>query len=172
MKSFKINDKLLSWAPPVLVGAGIISALLLQHLLGWVPCPMCIVQRVTALALFVCLAMHAAAPAGSLAKRFVLAASVVPTIAGVSAGFAHLYILAAPDATSCGPGIARFVTRLVDALPGSEWLLEGAGMCENAKYKVLGLPLPLWSILLHLTPLTLIALKARYLAKKLAAELA
>lgn len=138
-------------APAVFVAAGIASALVLQHLLGWAPCPLCILQRLTAIGL--CLSLSVRAFFGDTAGRkadVALACVMMSSLGGVWAAGTHLWILLGPQSGSCDPGVARFVGHLVDALPGSAWLLEGGGTCEDTRYELLRVPLPAWSGALHL----------------------
>lgn len=147
----KIHSTLTSpWAPPFVVAGGLSAALVLQHALNWSPCPLCILQRLTAISLFLLLFLSAYL----VRKRprqadLVLVLACGFALAGVWAGVSHLWVLYEPQSGACGPGVARFVGHLVEALPGSEWLLEGAGACEDTRYQLLGIALPAWSALLH-----------------------
>lgn len=161
MQPSQLRSRLLTWLPAAIVGAGLVGALALQHLLGWVPCPLCIIQRLTAILLFVSLWAYAYGGTGTATRTLAKMSALLASSGGIFAGIAHLHILFNPETTSCGPGLSRIVARLVDAIPGSEWLLEGAGLCENATYTILGAPLALWSIFLHGVPV-LIALCVSY----------
>lgn len=136
------------WLPCVFMLLVLLGALTLQHVFGWLPCPLCILQRLSSIGMLGCLVASAfvSGRRASLAALFLASAFAA---AGLVAGGAHLWLLAQPASGSCGPGLARFVGQLVDALPGSDWLLEGAGACEDARYQVLGLPLPAWSMAAH-----------------------
>lgn len=146
-----LNHRLL---PAGVMLASLLGALLLQHLLSWLPCPLCIIQRLSAIALFVLLLGWGLTPKASRAKPVWLMGAGLTTAAGLAAAGAHLWILWQPDTGSCAPGLARWVGQLVDSMPGSEWLLEGAGACEDARYALLGLPLPAWSAMAHVAALT------------------
>jgi disulfide bond formation protein DsbB len=129
---------------------GLVSALILQHLLGWAPCAMCIVQRLTVLGMFVfALPMEASPLAGR--QRLVARCGVLLFASvGTATALAHFWLFVSPVPTSCGPGLAHFFDRLVEELPGSSWFLQGAGPCDDVRYQVLGVPLPLFSALLHI----------------------
>jgi disulfide bond formation protein DsbB len=147
----KIISRLSSPALPALVvGAGMIGALSLQHLLGWVPCALCIVQRLTSIGLLVGLSLFAMSAKGSWLRIVAWGLSALAAIGGVVAAGAHLSLIWSSEPVTCGPGVALYVAQLVDLIPGSAWLLEGSGPCEEARYQLLGLPLPVWSGLLHL----------------------
>lgn len=143
-----------SAAPVAFLGLTLLAALVMQHVFGWAPCPLCIVQRLTAIGLALALGVYAAA-SSSTAKDYALTAGSLITGAGLLAAGSHLYLLYAPSAGSCGPGLALAVSRLVEALPGADWLLAGAGACEDTRYAVLGLPLAAWSAGAHVFALGL-----------------
>lgn len=145
MKSRLMSLALSPNAPAGFVGASIVGALALQHVMGWLPCPLCVLQRLSALALFLALLLWR--PSGGR-KGFLLLGGLA-TLAGVAAAGSHLYLLWTPQTATCGPGLALTVAKLVDAMPLGAWFLEGAGACEDARYSVLGLPLPLWSLAVH-----------------------
>ena len=136
-----------------MVGAGIAGALGLQHLLGWVPCALCIVQRLTSISLLIGLTLFAVSAKGSALRALAWVISALAVAAGLTAAGAHLTLIWSPEPVTCGPGIALYVGQLVDAIPGSAWLLEGSGPCEEARYQLLGVPLPAWSGLMHVAGL-------------------
>lgn len=140
-------------APATALGLALAAALALQHVFGWAPCPLCIVQRLTAIALALILVGYALAPQNS--KDYLLAAGALVTGAGLLSAGAHLTLLYAPTDGTCGPGLALAVSRLVDAIPGTAWLLEGAGACADTRYAVFGIPLAAWSALAHVGALSL-----------------
>lgn len=127
------------------------SALGLQHLLGWQPCPLCILQRLTAAALLLCLVTFAWSKSEPL-RDFALWSSHLAAGTGVIFAVSHLWLLANPQVETCGPGLSLFFSQLVEALPGSAWFLEGAGACDDARYAILGIPLPAWALAAHLIP--------------------
>lgn len=139
----------LNWrySPSIFLASSIVAALGLQHLLGWLPCPLCILQRLSALALL-CALVLASATTGTARALALLLGWVVAGV-GLFFGGAHLYLLAYPQVAQCGPGLAMTMANLAQALPGSDWLLAGAGACDDARYQLFGLPLPLWSIAVH-----------------------
>lgn len=134
-------------APALALGAALLGALLLQHLLGWQPCPLCILQRLSAIALF--LGLLAYAFTSGLARSIALGVSGLACGAGLVFAGLQLWLLYTPATETCGPGLALTISQLVDSLPGSAWLLEGAGACEDARYNILGLPLAAWSAAAH-----------------------
>ncbi len=136
------------WAAPLFMLVVLLGALALQHLLGWLPCPLCILQRLSGIGLLLALSL-AALPLPRNGANAVRLLACLFGAAGLVAGGSHLWLLAQPASGSCGPGLARLVGHLVDALPGSQWLLEGAGACEDVRYQILWIPLPAWSMGAH-----------------------
>lgn len=139
-----------AFAPAALLAGALCCALALQHLLGWLPCPLCIVQRLTALLLLAALVGFGFTKPRRPARHAWLWIAGLAAVAGAVAAGAHLWLLVQPQAGACGPGLARWVGNLVDAIPGSQWLLEGVGGCEDARYVLAGVPLPAWSGATHL----------------------
>lgn len=135
-------------APALALGAAILGALFLQHLLGWQPCPLCILQRLSAIALFLGLLGYAFA--SGLFRHLALALCGLACGAGVVFAGIQLWLIYSPASATCGPGLALTIAQLVDTLPGSAWLLDGAGACEDARYNIFGLPLAAWSAVVHL----------------------
>ncbi len=145
------------------------AALVLQHVYDWQPCPLCIIQRLTVLGLAVAVALFAWSKPGSSRALWLIGVAIAFAMAGLAAAGAHLWLLAQPATGACGPGLARMMMHLVDALPGSEWLLEGSGACDDARYVVIGVPLPAWSGLAHLLAVVL-AVYLERIARKTARQ--
>lgn len=144
------------FTPSIALAMALVAALSLQHVFGWLPCPLCIVQRVTAIGMLAALVAFGWART-DLARTGLIALAALAAGVGVLAGGAHLYLIYGPQSETCGPGLALTVAQLVDAIPGSQWLLEGAGACGDTRYAIFGLPLPGWSVLAHVIPLALAA---------------
>jgi disulfide bond formation protein DsbB len=134
--------------PAAALALSMLGALALQHILGWPPCPLCILQRLTATALL--LSLGAAAFTRGNVRQAAIVTAGLATGAGLFFAGAQLWLLANPTAGSCGPGLALTMSQLAEAIPGSAWLLEGAGACDDARHVVLGLPLAFWSGAVHL----------------------
>lgn len=144
-------NRTIKFAPAALVFLAMAAALSLQHMLGWVPCPLCIIQRLTAIGLMLAL-VGWALTSSARSQKVALGAGLLICLLGLAAGTAHLWVLAHPTGGACAPGIGRLVGQLMDYIPGSAWLLEGAGSCETVDYQVAGIPLPALSMLAHVLP--------------------
>lgn len=121
--------------------------LYLQHGVGLVPCPMCIMQRyalaavgITALAG----AIHAPGVAGTR-----IYAAVVGLLALTGGGVAvrqSWLQLNPPDIAECGPGLEYLMESfpLTQLLP---MLFRGAGDCSAVDWTFLGLSIANWSLI-------------------------
>ncbi|WEN16424.1 disulfide bond formation protein B [Rhodanobacter sp. AS-Z3] len=141
-----------SYRVTFLVGFLICAALLAfalyaEYGLGMTPCPLCVFQRIAFLvmALFFLLgAIHA--PRGN--GRWVYTGLVLAgAVGGVISASRHLWLqsLPADQVPSCGPGLGY----MLDAFPFAKMLklvFTGSGECAKVE-PILGLPMPLWSLL-------------------------
>lgn len=143
-----------------LLAASLVAALGLQHLLGWLPCPLCILQRIAVLVTALLFFAAGLTRAGVIRGTF-KALGVLSAVGGLGICAAHLWVLANPAQGSCSPGLARWARWAAESLPGSEWLLEGSGACEDASYALLGLPLPAWTALVLASAVVLALRKSR-----------
>ncbi len=131
-----------------LICAGLLGfALYAEHVLGLIPCPLCVFQRIAFLvmALFFLLgAMHA--PGGRL--RWLYTGGVLlGALWGVAVAGRHLWLQALPadQVPSCGPGLGY----MLDAFPFAKVLklvFTGSGECAKVE-PVFGLPMPFWTLL-------------------------
>ncbi len=137
---------------------GMSFALYLEHVQGLNPCPLCVFQRVGLIALGVfSLLGFLHNPKQSWLKRVysLLGTLGIVWSAGVAARHVWLQNLPPDQVPSCGPGLDY----LVEALPLKSVLqqvLSGSGECAVIDWTLLGLSLPVWS-LLFFSVLTLIS---------------
>jgi disulfide bond formation protein DsbB len=123
-----------------LIGVGLI----LQHLVGLNPCPLCIFQRFAYVAVGIFgLSAAAAAPrpaARALALLMLLAALVGAGIAGW-----HVWLQMNPESLSCGPGLETMLENfpLTQVLPR---VFRGSGDCADAGWTLFGISIAGWSL--------------------------
>lgn len=142
-----------NYLPALYLALTLVGALVLQHIFGWVPCPLCVLQRLTAIGLLVSLLFLARASGRGADAALVFA--TLFTGAGLATGGVQLHMVLQPSAESCSPGLGQALANFVEALPGTAWLLEGAGSCGDTAYSFFGIPLAAWSMLAHGTALGL-----------------
>lgn len=128
--------------------AGLLGfALYLQHVAGQDPCPLCILQRITFIALglvFLVAALHGPGRTGAIVYA-VIGGLLAATGAGIAARHVWLQSLPADQVPACGPGLAYMIERfpLTRML---EKVLSGSGECAEAGWKFLGLSIAGWSL--------------------------
>lgn len=123
-------------------------ALYSEHVLGYMPCPLCIFQRVGIMALgavFVGAALHAPRGGG----RYVYAAFVaIAALATAGVAARHVYIQTLPPGTvpSCGAPLDVMLqfSPFFDVVKN---VLTASGECGNIDWTFLGLSMPAWVLL-------------------------
>ena len=142
-------------------------ALYAQHGLNLEPCPLCVLQRMSVIALGVVFALAALHnPAGWMRWIYAVGALVTGG-AGVGVAGRHVWLQNLPPekVPECGPGLDY----LLDAFPLGEALsmvFSGSGECAEVDWSLLGLSMPAW-VLIGLGGLTLygIVVNARKAAR-------
>lgn len=135
-----------AYAIVALVSLGlIVIALVLQHLVGLDPCPLCIFQRMAylALALF---ALVAASLGSRTAGRWFGVLALISALAGIGIAGRHVWLQMNPQGMSCGPGLEAMLENfpLTDVLPK---VFRGSGDCSESAWTLLGLTIAGWSLL-------------------------
>jgi len=149
-----VRRQALWWVVVVCVGC-LGGALYLQHVHDWQPCPLCVLQRIAfvAVLLFALLALLTRHRPGVQLTCRILA--VVSALSGVAVAGRHLYVKAHP-AVSCGIDPLETAINAQWWVQKMPWLLKADGLCFLPLPPLLGLQLPVWSLLalLLLTALT------------------
>ena len=138
----------LGYALGFVICAGLIGfALYLQHYEYQNPCPLCILQRMTYIALgtvFLVAALHGPGRAASWVYGGLLIA-----IATVGAAIAsrHVWLQHLPKdrVPECGPGFAYILERFPFA-QALQKILAGSGECAEAGWSLFGLTIAGWSL--------------------------
>ena len=128
------------------VALGLIGvALLLQHVVGLDPCPLCIFQRIAYFA-FALFALIAAWLSPRTASRWFGGLALLSALAGVGVAGRHVWLQMNPQGMSCGPGLAAMLENfpLTDVLPK---VFRGSGDCSESAWTLLGLTIADWSLL-------------------------
>jgi protein dithiol:quinone oxidoreductase len=123
-----------------LIGVGLI----LQHVVGLEPCPLCIFQRIA----YFMLGAFALAAAAAAPRRFARALAALMLTAGlIGAGIAgwHVWLQLNPESLSCGPGLSVMLENfpLSQVLPR---VFKGSGDCSQAGWTLFGLSIAGWSL--------------------------
>lgn len=128
------------------IAAGLMGyALYAQHVQGYDPCPLCILQRIAMIAVgivFAVAALHA--PRGPFARVYgVLGALTALAGAGVSGWHVRLQNLPPSEVPACGPGY-DYIMETFGPLQGLSMIFTGSGECANIDWSFLGLTMPAW----------------------------
>ena len=130
-----------------LVGA----SFFVQHVLGIEPCPLCVIQRYTYVALVaVFFAAAWARPGRAQGVLLTVAAFLVAGGLGVAAYQTQLQLFPPPIAATCSASLSY----MLDTLAATEVLarlFQASGDCSDTSFKVLGLTLAQASMLIFLT---------------------
>jgi protein dithiol:quinone oxidoreductase len=126
---------------------GLGVALLLEHVVGLEPCPLCIMQRAALIGLGLVFLIAWLHGPGVLAGRCYAAVLLLVAGAGAAVATRHLWLqqLSPEQVPACGPGLDF----LLDAFPLREALVlvfQGSGECAEV-HTLLGLSLPGWTLL-------------------------
>jgi len=124
-------------------------ALYLQHVHDWQPCPLCILQRLAFIAVGVLALAGLLLKRRTGALRSIQAATVVAALAGAAVAGRHLWVKAHP-AVSCGIDPLETAINTQWWVQQMPWLLKADGLCFLPLPPLLGLQLPVWSLLLLL----------------------
>jgi disulfide bond formation protein DsbB len=120
-----------------------------QHVLGIEPCPLCIIQRFTYLALAVIFLVAALVEAGGSLQRGLLWLAALLALGGLGvAGYqTHLQLQPPALATTCSASLSYMLETLsvTDVLAQ---LLNAKGDCSDTSFKILGLTLAQASLLI------------------------
>jgi protein dithiol:quinone oxidoreductase len=144
-----------------LIGVGMI----MQHVVGLQPCPLCIFQRMAFFAVGF-LAVLAAVVAPGVAARWVGVLVLAAGISGIALAARHVWLQMNPESLSCGPGLSIMLENfpLTEVLPK---IFAGSGDCAEAGWVFLGLSIAGWSLVwFTLLTLATIALLLRPLLRR------
>lgn len=146
MRKFELGPRRIFAAFALIPLALLAEAMILQHIKGQAPCPLCVMQRAGFLLVAV-IALVAAirAPQGRGVTGY-FAAIALACLAGLGVAARHVWVLFHPK-FGCGIDVLEeFVNRLPTAklLP---WLFHASGECTAPHEPILGLQVPQWSLI-------------------------
>ena len=129
-------------------------ALFAEHVQGYEPCPLCILQRLAVLGLgtaFLLAALHR--PAGAFRHAYSLLCGAIGA-AGGGVAIRHLWIQAQPEGAvpPCGASF-DFIVENFGVITAVREALTASGECAEIDWSLLGLSMPAW-VLIALTTLT------------------
>jgi disulfide bond formation protein DsbB len=124
-------------------------ALYLQHYQGLEPCPLCVFQRVAVIGVGVMALIAAVHGPQAWGQRVYAGVMALSAVAGVVVAGRHVWLqhLPADQVPSCGPGLDFWIA----ALPWQQvvqQVFQGSGECAKVDWTLLGLSLPMWTLML------------------------
>ena len=136
-----------------LVCTGLVGAsYYVQHVLGIEPCPLCIIQRFTYLALIPVFFVAAMSRPHGWAQRPLLWTSAILTLGGLGVAGYQTYLQLSPAVlvARCSASLSYMLDNLAvtDVLAR---LLHASGDCSDTSFKILGLTLAQASLLVFLS---------------------
>ncbi|WP_068857648.1 disulfide bond formation protein B [Perlucidibaca aquatica] len=126
-------------------------ALYLQHYQGLEPCPLCVFQRVAVIGVGVMALIAAVHGPQAWGQRVYAGVMSLSAVAGVVVAGRHVWLqhLPADQVPSCGPGLDFWIA----ALPWQQvvqQVFQGSGECAKVDWTLLGLSLPMWTLMLFI----------------------
>jgi protein dithiol:quinone oxidoreductase len=134
-----------AYAAIAMVAFGLIGVgLIMQHVVGLQPCPLCIFQRMAFFAVGA-FAILAAVLAPGVAGRWVGVLVLASGLTGLGLAARHVWLQMHPESLSCGPGLTIMLENfpLTEVLPK---VFAGGGDCAEAGWVFLGLSIAGWSL--------------------------
>jgi protein dithiol:quinone oxidoreductase len=134
-----------AYAAIAMVAFGLIGVgLIMQHVVGLQPCPLCIFQRMAFFAVGA-FAILAAVLAPGVAGRWVGVLVLASGLTGLGLAARHVWLQMYPESLSCGPGLTIMLENfpLTEVLPK---VFAGGGDCAEAGWVFLGLSIAGWSL--------------------------
>jgi disulfide bond formation protein DsbB len=135
---------------PILLAVALVSlmllgvALYLQHAMGMLPCPLCVIQRYAFAALaIICLFAAGRSPRG---QRIGTGLGLLTALAGLGTAAYHLWIKAHPD-VSCGIDPLETSLNTIPTARLLPFLFQADGLCSTEYAPILGLSIPQWSFI-------------------------
>lgn len=127
----------------------IATALYFQHGLGMDPCPLCIMQRLAVIGIGIVSLLAAVHNPSPLFLR--IYALLVTVIAAVGAGIAarHVWLQGLPpdEVPACGPGL-DYIMETFPLGEAMDMILRGSGECAAVSWRLLGLSMPGWTLVI------------------------
>ena len=127
-------------------------ALFAQYFLNLEPCPLCIFQRVSVIAMgIIFLACSLFEPKSNLAKFISSTLFVISGTFGVGVASRHVWLqnLPSDQVPGCGPGL-DFMMSTFPINEVFEMVFNGSGECANVDWSFLSLTMPAWVIICSL----------------------
>lgn len=120
-------------------------ALFAEQVLGYAPCPLCILQRYALVGLMVVLAIAALHGAAGRIRHLYSALAMLPVCAGASVAGRHLWLQSLPagQVPPCSAGFGYLIENFGLAFAVRE-ALRASGECAEVDWLLFGITAPAW----------------------------
>lgn len=133
-----------------LLSFGVIAlAIMFQHKDALNPCPLCIFQRIAFAATGLMFLIGALwNPLLASRRRIAGVLALIPALVGIGIAWRHVWMthLPADEVPQCGPGL-EYMMNSMGAGKMIRSVLTGSGECAVVDWRLLGLSMPEWSLL-------------------------
>ena len=117
-------------------------AMVLQHVMDMLPCPLCVIQRY----LFLGIALACLLGVFSGQQKMGAGLGLLGALGGMGVAGKHLYVLANPG-LSCGIDPLQTSLNKIFTAEYLPFMFQADGLCEDALAPLFGLSIPQWSFL-------------------------
>ena len=118
------------------------AAMVLQHVMNMLPCPLCVIQRY----LFLAIAIATLGGVAARQQKWGAGTALLCAVGGLGVAGRHLYILAHPG-LSCGIDPLETSLNKVFTAHFLPFMFKADGLCEAALAPFFGLSIPQWAFL-------------------------
>ena len=134
-------------------------ALLLEYAYGYLPCPLCMIQRLCVVMLGATATLALLFKVTGLYRQVWAALTGLFALAGAFFSSRQLWLQSLPaDAVpACSPGV-DYIFNVMPLSKALLFMMQGSGECAEVVWRFLGLSIPGWSLLVFLVLLALTAL--------------
>ncbi len=124
-------------------------ALVFQHVYGYEPCPLCVLQRIAMISLALILLVAAIhKPVSAVLRRMYSGLALLAAGAGAAIAGRHVWLQNLPEdeVPTCGPGY-DYIMEIFSVFEGLAMILSGSGECADIDWLFLGLTMPAWTLI-------------------------
>ncbi|WP_426415658.1 disulfide bond formation protein B [Aestuariirhabdus sp. LZHN29] len=123
------------------------TALVMEHIMGLEPCPLCIMQRIVVIGLGVLFLLATLHNPGATGYRRYSLLCLITSIGGMALAIRQLWLQSLPpeEVPACAPPLDYMLESfpLIEVL---EFMLSGTGDCAEVQWVFLGLSIPGWTL--------------------------
>ena len=125
----------------------ICTALFMQYVMHWEPCPLCILQRIMVIVTGIIALIGALHNPRELGIKIYGGLVTLSAMMGGAVSIRHIYLQHLPpdQVPSCGPGL-DYLMQVFSLMEVLKMLLVGDGTCATILWSLFGLSIPGWTL--------------------------